>query len=188
MSVRGDPGATPGSAARLRTGEALEALGFAPLGVLRERGPLGALARETDAYASRARGAFADVLPAGPGAPRGGVQLFTPFPDGAAVLTTDLPRRAVTGERLQVRALPGAALEALLAEHALGVVRLRAGHGAPAVAEELVSRVGAAGAWYRGAGRRELRRDNLVPFAVALLGLALLASSAHILLRVPPAR
>ncbi len=179
-------GVAPASPARMRAGAALEALGFAPLGVVDERGPLGALARESDAYASAARGVFADVVQEGAGAPR--VQFVTPFPDGATVLTAAVRRRAVVTERVQAGGMPDAPLEAVLAAHEKGVARFSAAHGAPAVAEDLEARARAARAWYRGEGGREIRRAHLLAFGIAALGLALFASSAHILLRAPPLR
>jgi hypothetical protein len=186
VRVRAAPGAPPPSAARLRAGAALEALGFVPIGVIEERGPLGTLARDSDAYASAARGVFADVLQEGAGAPR--VQFVTPFDDGAAVLTAAFRRRGVVTDRVQAGGMPDAPLAAVLAAHEKGVARLAANHGRPAVAEDVEARAAAARAWYGGEGRRELRRAHLLAFGVAALGIALFASAAHVLLRAQPGR
>lgn len=186
IRIRAEAGAPPPSSARLRAGAALEALGFVPLGVVEERGPLGALARDSDAYASTTRGVFADVLQEGAGSPR--VQFVTPFDDGAAVLTAAFRRGAVITDRVQAGGMPDAPLEAVLAAHEKGVARLAATHGRPAVAEDVESRAAAARAWYDGEGRRELRRAHLLAFGIAALGVVLFASAAHILLRAPVGR
>jgi hypothetical protein len=182
VRIWGEAGQAPGSPARLRAGAALESLGFAPLGTVHERGPLGALARESDSYASAERGVFADVTEERTGdGPR--VQFFTPFGSGAAVLTAGHRRPAVITARTQAGGMPGAPLAAVLAAHEKGVARFTRDHGRPAVREELDSRLAAARAWYQGEGRRELRRANALALLIAAFGLALFASSAHILLR-----
>ncbi len=182
VRLSSEPGAPPGSAPRLRTGEALEELGFVPLGTRWEQGILGSFDLELDAYAHPARGVYADVLD---GPPKEGARavLFTPFPDGAAVLTATFPRRAISTARAQVGAVPGP-LGAALAAHDVAVRRFTSTHGSPAVAPDLGARVEAARAWYLGEGRRELRRSSALAFVNAALGLALLAGSAvNVLLR-----
>jgi hypothetical protein len=177
-SVRhwGDPRAPVSSAPRLRAGEALEELGFVPLGTRGERGTLGAFDEALDAYAHAERGAYADVLD---GPPREGPRtfLFTPFADGAAVLTATYPRKARSTARALVGSVPGG-VGAALATHEVAVRRLAAVHGSPQVAPDLGARIEAARAWYRGEGRSELRRASAIAFVNAALGLALLAGSA----------
>jgi hypothetical protein len=172
----GEPGALPPTAPRLRAGEALEELGFVPLGTRVERGTLGAFQQALDAYAHPARGAYADVLD-GPAREGARTVLFTPFPDGAAVLTATFQRGARSTARALVGSVPGGA-GAALAAHEVAVRRFAATHGSPQVSPDLAARVEAARAWYRGEGRRELRRSNAVAFVNAALGLALLAGSA----------
>jgi hypothetical protein len=181
VSVEGAPGAPPRSAARLRVGAALAELGFVSLGVVRERGPLGAHRAETDAWADPSRGTFADV--AQRGAEPAQVTFVSPFPDGAFVVTADHRRPAASGPRLQAGGLPGASLQGLLAAHEVAVERFAARHGAPAVATRLDARLEAARAWWAGFGRGELRRANALGLAAAAFALALLGSSANVLLR-----
>lgn len=179
VRVTGEPGAPPPGAARLRLSAELERLGFTPLGALRERGPLGA-GRALDAWADGARRAYADVWQEpGGGAPR--LALFTPFADGAYVLTADHPRRSVATERAQAGAVVDAAPEALLAAHAVAVQRFARRHGPPAVEPDLGARLAAARAWHAGEGRRERRRAAALPFAVAALALVVLASAVKML-------
>jgi hypothetical protein len=177
-SVRhwGEPEALAQSAPRLRAGEALEDLGFLPLGTRGERGTLGAFEQSLDAYAHPARGAYADVID---GPPREGARtvLFTPFADGAAVLTATFPRGARSTSRALVGSVPGS-VGAALAAHEVAVRRFTAAHGSPQVSPDLAARVEAARAWYRGEGRSELRRSSTIAFVNAALGLALLAGSA----------
>ncbi|HEX9287924.1 MAG TPA: hypothetical protein VF904_00250 [Anaeromyxobacteraceae bacterium] len=181
VRVSGEPGATPRSAARLRVGAALEELGFAPLGIRRERSPLGAHDVEADAYADPSRGTYADVFQArGSEAPR--VVFFTPFRDGAAVLTANFARPAVTTPLVQAGGLANARVEAQLAAHEVAVERFAAAHGTPAVATTLDARLGAARAWYEAEGRRELRRSSAMAFGLVLFAAVLLASAVNILL------
>ena len=187
VRVRGEAGGAPGSAPRLRAAAALEGLGFVPVGAVRERGPVGTFARDADAYASAARGVFADVLEGRTlDGPR--VEFFTPFADGAAVLTANARLRAVVSARCQLGGLPGAPLEAVLAAHEKAVARFASLHGPPVVREAIDARVDAARAWYAGEGRRALRRAGLVPLVITLVAVALLVSSVNILLRNPAPR
>ncbi len=183
VQIRGEPAAPPASARRIRLGEELEELGFTPLGRSHERSPLGARRVESDAYASARRGAYADVVAEGAGPT---VVFFTPFGDGAAVLTSDAPRRSVLTEQVQAGGMPDAPLPAVLAAHEVAVRRLSARHGSPAVAEELEARLAAARVWAAGEGRRELRRQHAPAFGIVLFGFLLLASAVSILLRNAP--
>lgn len=181
VRVVGDPGATPRSPARLRTGGRLEELGFVLLGVRHERGALGALDREIDSYVNAARGVYADVLE-GRSHESAQVAFFTPLEDGGAVLTANFARRSVMTDRLQAGSLIGAAPEALLATHEIALRRFAARGSAPHVAEDLESRLESVRSWYRGAGRSDLRRDNAMAFAIALIAVLLLASAVRAVL------
>lgn len=179
VRVSGEAGVPPPSARRLRLGAELEGLGFAGLGVLRERAALGLSAVEADVYASAGHRAYADVLEEG-GGPR--VRFVTPFADGATVLTAAYARPAVESAAALAAGMPDAPLTAVLAAHEVAVRRFAEGHGAPRVSLDLEARLGAARAWHDGAGRRELRRGTGLSFGAAALALLLLASSLHALL------
>lgn len=183
VRVSAEPDAPPRSAPRLRLGVELERLGFAPLGLLRERVVLAAVEREIDAYADASRGTYADVWQErGAGeAPR--LVFYSPFADGAYVLTANHARRAIAGDRAQAGAVLGATAEAQLAAHEIAVERFAARHGAPAVRLDLAARLEAARAWHAGEGRRELRRGAALPFAIAAFAALLFASAVNILLR-----
>jgi hypothetical protein len=181
VAVEGEPGDQPRSAPRLRVGAELEELGFLPLGIRRERGLLGAYAREWDCYADPSRGSFADVAQEGTKPP--GVVFVSPFADGAFVVTADHRRPSASGPMLQAGGLPGASLTALLAAHEVAVERFAGKHGMPAVALRLDARLAAARTWWATFGRGELRRANLAGFAVVLFAAVLLASAVNILLR-----
>jgi hypothetical protein len=181
LRVWGEPGAAPRSARRLRAGAALEALGFASLGIQHERAPLGALEVEGDVYASPQRAAFADVLDDGAAGPR--VRFFTPFTGGAAVVTAAFQRPAVASARILAGGMPEAPLEAVLAAHEVAVARFRALHGSPDVSLDLESRLAAARTWARGQGRRELRRAHAPAFVIVFFGAVVFASAARVLLR-----
>jgi len=183
IRVTGEPDEPPRSAPRLRVGAELERLGFVPLGIVRERALLGALDREVDAYADASRGTYGDVWQERGEADAPRLAFYTPFSDGAYVLTANHPRRAVASARAQAGAVVGAAPEAQLAAHEIAVERFAARHGTPAVALDLGARLGAARAWYAGEGRREVRRGAALPFAIAAFALLLLASAVNLLAR-----
>ena len=182
VRVSGEAGAAPRSARRLRLGAALEELGFRPLGIQRARSALGAVSAEDDVYADEERGAFADVVEGGRGNGPG-VVFFTPFEGGAAVLTASFRRRAIATEKVQAGGIPDAPLEGVLAAHEVAVERFAQRFGRPAVTADLEARLGAARSWFRGEGRRELRRAHASAFAILLFGVALFASAVNILLR-----
>lgn len=181
VRVSGEPsGAPPPSAGRLRAGQQLEALGFRRLGVLRQRGPLGALAVAAETYAGPDGTAYADVSD-GRAGPR--VVFFTPFAGGGAVVTENVRRRPIATAAIQAAGLPDAPLPAVHAAHAVAVRRFGQRHGPPSAAPELAARVAAARAWYDGPGRRELRTGHAVAFGIALLAAAILASAVNVALR-----
>ena len=183
VRVTGEPDEPPRSAPRLRLGAELERLGFTPLGILHERAPLGALDREVDSYADASRGTYADVSQERGAADAPRLLFYSPFQDGAYVLTANHPRHAVASARAQAGAVVGAAPEAQLAAHEIAVERFAAHHGAPAVALDLAARLDAARAWYAGEGRRELRWGAALSFAIAAFALVLLASAVKLLVR-----
>jgi hypothetical protein len=171
----------PASLSELRAGDALAELGFLRLGVLVERGVLGGLSRTIDAWAHPGEGVYADVVA---GAPRGGtwLELRSSFADGAAVVTANHPRLAISTRSVQAGALPGAGLAALLAAHCHATERFAREHGAPQALPDLEARLRVARAWQRGPGRRELRHRFALRFANACLALLLLAGSVNLLL------
>lgn len=180
VRVSGEPGAQPGTALRLRLGAALEELGFAPLGAQRRRAALGALSEVDDVYANPELGVYADVVrePAA----RAGVVFFTPFARGGAVLTASFRRQAVAAAHVQAGGIPDAPLPSVLAAHRVAAERFAERYGPPEVRPDLEARLEASRRWLAGEGRRELRRANRLPFAIALLAVALLASSVRLLL------
>jgi hypothetical protein len=184
VRVAGDRDAPPATPGQLRAGEELARLGFTRLGARREEGPLGGLRLGTDAWASEREGTFADVFDH---APRGGgppwAYFLSPFADGALVLTANHPRLARSTDRLLTGGLPGSSLEATLAAHRKAVERFAGRHGSPAAPADLAARLALARAWYRGPGRRELRRLFLVHFVNSLAAMALAAACAGTLAR-----
>ncbi len=182
VRVWGEPGKPPRSARRLRLGDALEDLGFSSLGIAHEASALGARPVEGDVYANAPRGVFADVVEPRPGEGPG-VVFFTPFPSGAAVLTASFRRSTIATSDVQAGGIPDAPLHAVLAAHEVAVARFAARHGPPTVTADLEARLSAARAWFQGEGRRELRRENAMAFAIMLFGLVLLASAVNVLLR-----
>jgi hypothetical protein len=185
VRVTGERDAPPRSAPRLRLGVELERLGFAPLGLRHERSAFGLFAREVDAYADASRGTYADVFQERGPAAGARLVFYSPFVDGAYVLTDSHARPSRADRNAQVGTVRGAAPEGQLAAHEIAVERFAVRHGTPAVALDLDARVAAASAWYAGDGRRELRRAAALPFAIASFAALLLASAVNILLRGP---
>ena len=180
VRVSGEAVDSPPSSVRARAREQLETLGFTRLGVLHQRGPLGALTAASDTYASAAAAtAFADVTEARPG-PR--VVFFTPFTGGAAVVTENARRRSISTSSVLAGGLPDAPLSDVHAAHQVAVRRFSQRHGAPAVTPDLAGRVAAARAWYDGPGRREIRTTHAAAFGIALLAAAILASAVNVML------
>jgi hypothetical protein len=178
--IWGEAEAGPRSARRLRLGADLEELGFTSLGIRHERAGLGARQEEADVYVSVERGAYADVVqergPEGPG-----VLFFTPFADGAAVLTAAFQRTTFASQTAQVGSMPEARLPAVLGAHELAVRRFALTHRAPQVEADLEARLAAARRWTSGEGRREVRRAHAMGFAIFALALLIFVSSLKIL-------
>jgi len=180
-----DAGAEPATPAQRQAGEALASLGFRRLGRRVERGALGGLELRSDAWVNEGDGAYADVFEeparAGRGAP---LYFLSAFPDGAVALTANHPRAPRSDGRVEAGGIPGAAADAVWAVHRRAVARLSAAHGAPAAPASLAAREGAARAWYRAAGSRELRRLFLMHLLNALFAAAILGYAAHALWRL----
>ena len=153
--------------------------------MLHERSARASSRARIDAYADASRGTYADVFQErGPAAaPR--LVYYSPFADGAYVLTDSHARPSRADRHAQAGTVRGAAPEGQLAAHEIAVERFAAQHGTPAVALDLAARVAAARAWYSGDGRRELRRAAALPFAIASFAVLLFASAVNILLRGP---
>lgn len=166
VRFRAGPVPAARSPGELRARDALAALGFAPVGALAERAPLGAVDGAHEVLAHRDGLAWAD-LAAGRGAAR--VRFVTPCTDGEVIETANAP--ADDGGR----ALPGATLAATFAAHRKGVERLAPAHGGTAPASDLAGRVAAAARHHRLRGRAALRRATALAFANALLAAAILA-------------
>jgi hypothetical protein len=139
-------------------GERLESLGFPRLGLRRERGPVGGLDMEVDAWA-HPDGTCADAYPAG--GRTVAVAFLSTFGDGFQVGTSNFRRTAVERPDGRVGGIEGATLEAALAAHRKAVEGLSA-HGAPRPV---------------GVGGAELRRPALMSLLNASLAILLLASS-----------
>src|SRR4051812_33720611 len=69
----------------LRVAEALEGLGFQPLGHKGENGPLGGIAVRSDVFVNEIDGAYADLFLWKGSEPY--LYFLSPFPDGALILT-----------------------------------------------------------------------------------------------------
>jgi hypothetical protein len=171
----------PRSASLLRAEAELEDLGFRRLGVLHERAALGTHALEVVAYANPERAAFADAF-VERGAPSPRVQFFTPFRDGAVVLTADFERPTVANARVLASGSPEASLAEVLSAHETGVRRFATAHGPPEVTLDLAARLEAARGYYDGEGRRELAHGKALAFGLVVFGMVLLASALRILL------
>ena len=182
VRAEGDREAPPATPALARAGDELERLGFVRLGSRRESGAMGGLNLVSDGWANEPQGAYADVFAH---APRGGggplAYFLSAFADGAVVLTANHPRLSRSTDRLRTGGLPGATLEATWAAHRAAVERFAAHHGQPGARADLGARAEAAGAWYRGPGRPELRRLFLMNFVNALFAVLIGAVSARAL-------
>jgi hypothetical protein len=183
VRVAGDREAQPATPGQMRAGEELARLGFSRLGARREDGPLGGLRLGTDAWANEREGSFADVFDHAPRAGSPLVYFLSPFADGALVLTANHSRLAISTDRFLLGGLPGSSLEATHAAHRKAVERFAGRHGAPVARADLAARLDLARVWYRGPGRRELRRLSFVHFVNSLAALVLLAGSVNLLAR-----
>lgn len=179
VRITGDAAGTPRASGQVAAGERLESLGFRRLGLRRERGPVGGLDMEVDAWA-HPDGTCADAYPAG--GRTVAVAFLTTFADGFQVGTSNFRRTAVERPEGRVGGLEGAALEAALAAHRKAVEGLSA-HGAPRPVEDLGARVELARRFYLGVGGAELRRPALMSLLNASLAILLLGSAIRQALR-----
>lgn len=180
VRITGDAGAPARASGQLAAGELLEQLGFRRLGLRRERGPLGGLDMEVDAWA-HPDGTCADAFPVGG---RAIVASFlTTFTDGFQLGTSNFRRAAVETAAGRVGGIAAAGLEGALAAHRTAAASLAAVHGAALPVAELAERIGLARRFYGGVGAAELRRPALLSLLNALLAAALLASSLKLALR-----
>ncbi len=188
VRLRSDPEASAATAAQRQAGGDLEAMGFRRIGARSEEGPLGGLDLRSDAWVHEAEGAWADVFEAPP-RPGAGARLYflSVFPDGALALTANHPRPSRSDGTVETGGLPDASPSATWAAHRRAVGRLAERHGRPRAAPDLAGREAAARAWYRAAGRRELRRLFLLHFLNALFAAAVLGYAVYGLLRSPRA-
>ncbi len=148
-------------------------LGFAPLGAHAEVHPL---RRPTATYDFALRGE-----PVWGSAWRQGPEirfaLITAFQGGGMVLTADHQRPGIDRPPYLAGGLPEASLEQLLAAHRRRVDRLRQLGFSPLADLSLDSRVGAARAFYRGPGAREVRLGAANAFILSSMALVLFGAA-----------
>jgi len=180
VRIMGDAGAPARASGQLAAGELLEPLGFRRLGLRRERGPLGGLDMEVDAWA-HPDGTCADAFPVGGRAVV--VSFVTTFADGFQLGTSNFRRAAVETAAGRVGGIAGAGLDGALAAHRRAAESLVAGHGAARPAADLAERIKLARRFYGGIGAAELRRPAFLSLLNAALAVALLASSLKLALR-----
>ena len=180
VRIAGDGGAAPRASGQLAAGELLEPLGFRRLGLRRERGPLGGLDLEVDAWA-HPDGTCADAHAAG--GRQVVVSFLTALADGFMVATSNFRRTAVQGASGRVGGIVGAGLEGALAAHRKAVEPLAAAHGAAQPVSDLDGRIGLARRFYAGIGAAELRKPALMSLLNTALALLLLGTSVKGMLR-----
>jgi hypothetical protein len=180
IRVTGDPAAQPRASGQIAAGELLERLGFRRLGIRSERGPLGGLRMDVDAW-SHPDGTCADAYPAG--GRDAVVSFLTTFADGYQVGTSNFRRAAVESGAGRVGGLAGAAVAGALAAHRKATEPLAASHGSPAAVEDLDARIALANRFYAGIGARELRRPAFMSLVNTAVALVLLVSSVKLALR-----
>lgn len=158
------------------TWEALQKLGFLPLGSHVEHPFAVAPTVHYDAVHA-GHHVFASVSCARFEQPR--LVLFTPT-DGGGVVTANYrrPAREVSGHYLS-GGLEGASADRLVNAH----LRRLAGVGAPKASWTLEGRVEAARAWYRGAGKVELRQQHVVGLLWTAGGLGMVGAALAFFLR-----
>jgi hypothetical protein len=180
VRISGDATSAPRASGQVAAGELLAQLGFRRLGLRRERGPLGGLNMEVEAWA-HPDGTCADAYPVG--GREVVVSFLTAFADGFALGTSNFRRAAVESSRGRVGGIAGARAEGALAAHKKAVEPLTAAHGAPQPAADLDARIGLAHRFYAGIGATELRRPSLMSLLNTALALLLLVTSLRQVLR-----
>lgn len=180
VRITGDATSLPRASGQVAAGELLAQLGFRRLGLRRERGPLGGLDMEVDAWV-HPDGTCADAFPV---AGREVVVSFlTAFADGFVVGTSNFRRGAVESPRGRVGGIAGARAEGALAAHRKALEPLAVAHGAPRPVADLDARIALARQFYAGIGAKELRRPSLMSLLNAALALLLLVTSLRQVLR-----
>jgi len=180
IRIGGDASAPPRATAQVAAGELLEPLGFRRLGIRSERGPLGGLWMDVDAWA-HPDGTCADAFPAAGRSPI--VSFLTTFADGYQIGTSNFRRPALERPAGRVGGVNGATLEGTLAAHRKGTAPLAATHGAPERVADLDARITLARRFYAGIGAAELRRPAFMALLNAVIALGLLAQSIRLALR-----
>lgn len=148
--------------------DAVEDLGFAPVGVLEERRPLARTRREL-VYANPEARAYAVIAPVGNEA---WLQFVTPFSGDATVITADFHWPSVEEPGYLAGGLPGASPVEILNTHKRRVQRLVDEGRALDGRYTLEARAESCTAYYgRGPGRREVRRREVkgLMFTTALV-------------------
>jgi hypothetical protein len=154
--------------------DAVEELGFVPLGVLRESRPLGRTRREF-VFAHEAEHAFAGVMPVGDEA---WLFFLSPYEAGQAVITSDFRWPAVERADYLAGGLPAATPVEVWNAHRRRAARMVESGARPLSGLTLERREDVARAFYRtGPGRRETRRREARPFMFSVFAVALLASA-----------
>jgi hypothetical protein len=154
--------------------DAVEDLGFAPQGVLRESRPLGPTRKEF-VFAHEAEHAFAGVMPVGDEA---WLFFFSPFEGGQVVITADFRWPATERADYLAGGLPAATPVEVWNAHRRRVARMVESGARPVSGLTLERREDEARAFYRtGPGRRETRRREVRPFMFSVFAVALLASA-----------
>lgn len=180
VRVSGDPEGRPRSTGQVAAGEALETLGFRRLGLLRERGPLGGLDLEVDAWVHE-DGTCADAYPAGGRAVA--VSLLTTLGDGYQLATSNFRRKGAECADGRVRGLNGIDPDGALIVHRRDVAALAPAHGVARPVADLAARIELARRYYAGVGAAEVRRPALMSVLNATIALMLLAWSLRLALR-----
>ncbi|HSM93202.1 MAG TPA: hypothetical protein VLT47_09960 [Anaeromyxobacteraceae bacterium] len=180
VRITGDAAATPRASGQIATGELLAQLGFQRLGLRRERGPIGGLDLEVDAWA-HPDGTCADAYPAG--SRQVVVSFLTSLADGFLVGTSNFRRTSVEGTGGRVGGIPGAGLEGALAAHRKAVGPLAAAHGTAQPVADLAGRIGLAHRFYAGIGAAELRRPSFMSLLNTALAVVLLGTAVKGILR-----
>lgn len=157
--------------------DAVEDLGFAPLGVLRETRPLGRLRREY-AFSHEAEHSFAGVMPVGAEA---WLFFFSAFEGGQVVITADFRWPATESADYLAGGLPAAKPVEVWNTHRRRVARMVESGARPVAGLTLERREEAARAFYgTGPGGRETRRREARSFLFSLFAVALLASAVKV--------
>lgn len=179
IRITGEAEAPTRSSGQAAAGEALAALGFRRLGLRRERGPVGGLDIEVDAWVHD-DGTCADAYPAAGRAVA--VSFLTTFADGFQLATSNFRRPSGGHSRGRFGGIEGGAPEAVLAAHRKAADGLAA-HGAARSVPDLAARLEVARAYYAGIGAMELRRPALMSLLNALIATALFLWSARLAVR-----